>query len=89
MILPLRQHEVPMGAPRLIVQTNPLNYGKIAWQNDKEMNVNRVAQKDYVSEKVLKALKVYLTYEWNIPDSLILGKYISIICTKFWSFLIK
>lgn len=84
MILPLRQHEVPMGAPRLIVQTNPLNYGKIAWQNDKEMNVNRVAQKDYVS-----VLKVYLTYEWNIPDSLILGKYISIICTKFWSFLIK
>ena len=78
MILPLRQHEVPMGAPRLIVQTNPLNYGKIAWQNDKEMNVNRVAQKDYVS-----VLKVYLTYEWNIPDSLILGKYISIICTKF------
>ena len=84
MILPLRQHEVPMGSPRLIVQTNPLNYGKIAWQNDKEMNVNRVAQKDYVS-----VLKVYLTYEWNIPDSLILGKYISIICTKFWSFLIK
>ena len=84
MILPLRQHEVPMGAPRIIVQTNPLNYGKIAWQNDKEMNVNRVAQKDYVS-----VLKVYLTYEWNIPDSLILGKYISIICTKFWSFLIK